>query len=127
MTMTMTPTRQLLGMIAIAFATAVAFGFADGTESGLFAGGWMLLVAAVLYFGRERFDAINVMFGAGDERTRSLYAKATAFAGNVLVLVIVGWFLVTVVQGEVNETLSVLGTVGGIAFIVGAIVASRRN
>ena len=126
-TMTMTPTRQLVGMIAIALATGVVFGIAEGAESGLFAGGLILAFVAILYFGRERFDAINVMFGAGDERTRTLYTKAIAFAGNVLIYVIVGWFLVTLVQGEVNETLTLLGTVGGVAFIVGAILASRKG
>ena len=127
MTMNTTATRQLVGMIAIALATGVAFGIADGAEAGLLAGGWMLALVAALYIGRERFDAINVMFGAGDERTRSLYAKAVAFAGNVLAYVIVGWFLVTLVQGEVNETLTVLGAVGGVAFVVGAILASHRS
>jgi hypothetical protein len=32
----------------------------------------MLVFAAVIHLGRDRFDAINVMSGAGDERSRSL-------------------------------------------------------
>ena len=127
MTMRMTANQQFLGMVAIAIATGVAFGVAEGPGAGLLAGAWVLLFVGLLWLGRGRFDAVDVMVGVGDERTRTLYTRATAFAGNVLIYVIVGWFLVTLVQGEVNETLSVLGAVGGVAFVVGAIIASRRS
>ena len=127
MTMRLTPERQLLAMVGIAVATGIAFGAADSLGAGLLAGALVLLFSGLLYLGRDRFDAINVMFGAGDERSRALYTKALAFSGNVLTYVIVGWFLVTLVQGEVDQTLGVLAAVGGVAFIVGAIIASHRS
>ena len=62
-------------MIAVAAVTGVAFGIAEGSESGLLAGGWMLALVALLYLGCGRFDSVNVMFGAGDERTQALYER----------------------------------------------------
>lgn len=38
-------------MIAVAAVTGVAFGIAEGSESGLLAGGWMLALVALLYLG----------------------------------------------------------------------------
>ena len=118
---------QLGGMLVIAAAVAAAFWIADGAKAGLLAGAWMLAFVALVHFGRNRSEALNVIGGVGDERTRSLSTRAIAFAGNVTAFVVVGWWLATVVEGDPNETLSVLGAVIGISFIGAAIVLSRRN
>ena len=43
------------------------------------------------------------MSGIGDERTRSLYRDACAFAGSVMSFVLPGWWLVTVAKGDPND------------------------
>ena len=70
-----TPRAQLLAMLAIAAAVAAAFRISEGAGPGLLAGAWMLLLVAIIHFGRDRFDAILVMSGTGDERARSLYGR----------------------------------------------------
>ena len=40
------------------------------------------------------------MSGTGDERVRSLYMRAVAFAGAVMAWLLPGWWLVTVAQGD---------------------------
>jgi hypothetical protein len=44
-----------------------------------------------------------------------------------LTYVVVAWWLVTVVQGDPNETLTALASIAGVAFTVGAILNSRRG
>ena len=127
MTMAMPWRVQLILMLVIAAATGIAIGIADSPLNGAVSAALVLAFVAALHYGRERFDVINVMSGAGDERTRTLYSRATAFAGNVLITVIVAWWLVSGIAGEVNETLTVLAAVGGLAFVIGAIIVSRRG
>ena len=43
----------------------------------------MLAFIAVVHFGRRRSNVLEVMSGTGDERVRSLYMRAVAFAGAV--------------------------------------------
>jgi hypothetical protein len=81
---------QLGGMLVIAAAVAAAFWIGEGAKAGLLAGAWMLAFVALVHFGRNKVDALNAIGGVGDERTRSLYTSAIAFAGNVTAFVIVG-------------------------------------
>ena len=118
---------QLILLVVIAAATGIAIGIADSPLNGAVSAALVLGLVAALHYGRERFDVISVMSGDGDERTRTLYSRATAFAGNVLIAVIVAWWLVSGIAGEVNETLTVLAAVGGLAFVIGAIIVSRRG
>ena len=58
---------------------------------------------------------------------RSLYTRASSATATVLSLVIVGWWLVTVVQDEPNRTLSVLGAVFAVTFLGGCFALQRRG
>ena len=127
MTMSMPWRLQLFLMVGVAIATGIAIGIADSPLNGAISAALVLGFVGLLHYGRDRFDVINVMSGTGDERTRTLYERATAFAGSILIYVVVAWWLVTGVLGEVNETLTVLAAIGGIAFIVGAVIQTRRN
>jgi hypothetical protein len=96
---------QLIGMLGIA-----ALGF-----------------IAILHFGRDRSDTLNVMSGVGDERTRSLYTRAVAFVGSVMAFVLPGWWLVTVAQGDPDRTLTILCAIFGVTFIGAVAVPARRS
>jgi hypothetical protein len=80
-----------------------------------------------VYFGRRRSQSLEVMSGMGDERTRELYLRATAFAGTVMAFVLPAWWLVTVAQGEPDVTLNVLCAIYGFTWIAAAIVLPRRG
>jgi hypothetical protein len=118
---------QFGGMIAIAAAVTAAFWIAEGPEAGILAGGWILAFVAVIHFGRSRSDTLRVMSGTGDERVRALYARAVAFAGTVIAFVVPGWWLVTVVEGDQNQTLALVSAIFGASFIAGVIWQARRS
>ena len=67
------------------------------------------------------------MSGTGDERIRSLYTRAVAFAGAVMSFVLPGWWLVTVAQGDPDETLALLSALFGASFIVAVAFLARRS
>ena len=58
---------------------------------------------------------------------RSLYTQAVAIAGTVMSFVLPAWWLVTVAQGEQNETLALLCAIFGATFIVAIVVLARRS
>jgi hypothetical protein len=76
--------------------------------SGLIVGGAMVVLVAVLHFGRRRIEAVRVVGGAGDERNQLLSTRATAVTSGILALIMTGWFLVSAVRGELNTTLMIL-------------------
>ncbi len=86
----------------------------------------MFGIVAVIALGRRHSATIETIGGLGDERTRSLYTRASAATATALSFVIVGWWLVTVVRGEPNDTLSVLGAVFAVTFLGACLVLQRR-
>lgn len=118
---------QLIGMLGIAVAVFAVFWAAEGLEEAWPSAVILLGFIAILHFGRNRSDTLNVMGGVGDERTRSLYTRAAAVAGNVMAFVLPGWWLVTVAQGDPDMTLSALCAVFGVTFIGAVAVLARRN
>jgi hypothetical protein len=118
---------QLAGMLLIAAAATAAFWVAEGFTRAWPVAVLLLAFVALIHFGRGRSNALEVMGGVGDERVRLLYTRAVAFAGTVMSLVLPGWWLVTVVQGDPNETLNILCAVFGACFVGAAIVLARRG
>lgn len=99
---------QVMGMLAIGAATTAAF-------------------TAVVHFGRRRWNTLEVMSGTGDERVRSLYTRAVGLAGTVMSFLLPAWWLVTVAQGDQNETLALLCAIFGVTFILSVVVLARRG
>ena len=120
-------TAQLIGMILIGAAAVAAFWVSEGLESAAATAVIMGGFIAAVHFGRRRFDALEVMGGVGDERIRSLYTRAIALTGTVMSFVLPGWWLVTVAQGDPNETLGLLCGIFGVAFILSGVVVARRG
>ena len=117
---------QLAGMLAIAALTTAAFAIGSTPGDAVGAGVIMFGVVAVIAIGRRHSGTLETMGGLGDERTRSLYTRASSATAAVLSFVIAGWWLVTVVQGEPNQTLSVLGAVFAVTFVGACFVLQRR-
>ena len=82
-------------MIAIAAAGTAVFWAAEGFESAWPFALVMAVFIAVVHFGRRRSNTLEVMSGTGDERVRSLYTQAVAYAGTVMAFLLPGWWLVT--------------------------------
>ena len=95
-----------------------AFWIGDNLGAGVGAFGVMALLAALFYFGARRSETLAGIGGpARDERWERIDVHATALAGLVLVLVIIGAFLVEVAQGHDGSPYTQLGAIGGIAYI----------
>ena len=116
---------------ALLGAAAVAVGVINAADTtvpqGALSGLLLFALAAFLYWGRERFDSINVLSGHGDERTRSLFTQASADTGTILAVVITGWWFAGGIAGEVNSTLTILAAVGAASFLTSAWTSSRRG
>ena len=118
---------QVLGMTAIGAAAVAVLWAAEGVDAAWPIALIMAAFIAVVHFGRQRSNTLEVLSGTGDERVRSLYGRAVAFAGAVMAWLLPGWWLVTVAQGEPSETLSVLCAVFAVSFLGAVIVLARRN
>ena len=130
----MTPTAQLVSGLLLGAAVFVAFAIGGYLGSAFLSAGIVVAFVLLVHFGRRRSQALEVMGGIGDERTRhlytgatALYTGATAFAGSVMAFVLPGWWLVTVAQGDPNETLGVLCAVFAVVWVGAAIVLPRRS
>ena len=96
-----------------------AFWIGGDLGQGLFSLGVMAFVAALFYFGGRRSETLAGIGGpARDERWERIDIHATALAGLVLALVIIGAFLVEVAQGHGGSPYSALGAIGGIAYVL---------
>ena len=123
-----TPAAQVAmgALIAAAVFAAYLLGGQSLGQAAIAGGlvlGFMVLVTAA----RRRSDTFDVMSGIGDERTRSLYQRAVAFAGTVMSFVLPGWWLVTVAQGEANTTLAALCAIFALSWLLAVVVLSRRS
>jgi hypothetical protein len=118
---------QVVGVALIGAAATAVFWAAEGFEAAWPVALIMTAFIAVVHLGRRRSNVLEVMSGTGDERVRSLYMRAVAFAGAVMAWVLPAWWLVTVAQGDSNETLNILCALFGACFIVAVVVLARRN
>jgi hypothetical protein len=118
---------QVAGMLAITAATTTVFWIAEGFEAALPVALLLLAFTAVVHFGRRHSNTFEVMSGTGDERVRSLYTRAVSFAGALMAFLLPGWWLVTVAQGDPNDTLSALSAIFGLTFIAAVVFLARRG
>jgi hypothetical protein len=114
-------TRWFMPAFCVFFAALIFTAFAIGGDpgSGALSGSVLLIVGAVFYFGGRRSETLAGLGGPGrDERWAQIDVHATALAGAVLVLVIIGAWLVEIAQGKDGSPYAALGAVGGLAYIV---------
>jgi len=123
-----TPAAQLAmgALIAAAVFAAYLLGGQSLGDAAI-AGGLVLGFMVLITVARRRSDTFDVMSGIGDERTRSLYQRAVAFAGTVMSFVLPGWWLVTVAQGDADMTLALLCAIFALSWLLAVVVLSRRS
>jgi hypothetical protein len=118
---------QLAGMLLIAAAGTAAYWIGQGTSGGLQAGALLFGLALLIHIGRRRGGTLETMSGVGDERTRVLAQRATAFTGNAMALVLAGWGLVAAAIGEFNTTIGILSLIFAVIWVGASAVYSRRG
>jgi hypothetical protein len=106
-------------------AGALALG---GDASGaLISLGAFAAIAALFYFAR-RSETLQGLAGPGrDERWALIDLSATALAGLVLILVVIGAFLYEVAHGRDGSPYGQLGAVAGVAYILAVAVLRARS
>jgi hypothetical protein len=113
----------LIGLVMLG-----AFWIGDNLAQGIGSFGVMAFVAALFYFGGRRSETLAGIGGpARDERWEKIDLHATALAGLVLILAIIGAFLVEVAQGKDGSPYVALGALGGLAYILSVAFLRRRS
>jgi hypothetical protein len=126
-TFVMSPTGQLmLGLVLVA-AVFVAFAVGGDAGEGAVSAAIVLAFLLLVLLGRRHSDTLDVMSGIGDERGKLLYTRAVAFAGTVMSFVLPIWWLVTIAQGNPDDTLSLMCAIFGVSFILAVVVLARRS
>jgi len=111
-----------LGLLMLA-----AFWIGGHPGDGLAALGVMAALGAVFLFG-GRSETLRGLGGPGrDERWAMIDLRATAFAGLVTILVIIGAWLVEIAQGEDGNPYGLLGAVAGLSYIAGVALLRWRS
>lgn len=104
-----------------------AFAIGGDITTGLFSAPIFVVMAALFFFAR-RSETIQGLGGPGrDERWAMIDLTATAAAGGVLVVVVIGAWLYEVANGQDGSPYSQLGAVAGLAYIVAVAVLRARG
>jgi len=115
---------QPLLAVGLGVLFLVAMWIGGDARNGLYSLAVMAVFGALILLG-GRSETIRGLRGDGrDERFRQIDLAATAIAGSVLIIVIIGAFLVEVARGQDGSPYAALGAVAGVAYL-GAIAALR--
>lgn len=118
---------QLAGMLVIAAGGTVAYWIGQGAAGGLQAGALLFGLTLLIHLGRRRSGTLETMSGVGDERTRQLAQRATAFTGYAMAAILAVWGLVAAALGEFNTTIGVLSMVFAGLWIAACAFYSHRG
>jgi hypothetical protein len=111
-----------LGLLMLA-----AFVIGDEPEEGFISLGIMVALGALFLFG-GRSETLRGLGGPGrDERWAMIDVRANALAGNVIIAVIIGAFLVEVASGRDGSPYAALGAVAGLAYVLAVVVLRARS
>jgi hypothetical protein len=113
--------------LALAVIVFVAFVIGGNAGDGAMAAGVLVVLAAVFAFG-TRSETLQGLGGpARDERWAMIDLRATALAGLVTILAIIGAWLWEIAHGRDGSPYGQLAAVAGIAYIVAVAVLRRRG
>jgi O-antigen/teichoic acid export membrane protein len=109
-----------LGLLVLA-----AFWIGDRPVEGVI--GLVLLTVVGLLFGFGTPTLRGLGGAERDERWAMIDLRATAFAGSITLLVIIGAWLLEIARGHDGSPYGQLGAVAGVAYIVGVALLRRRS
>jgi hypothetical protein len=114
-----------LALGAIMFA---AFAIGGSVGDGVYAFAVMAVLAGVFAIGSSRSETLGGLGGPGrDERWAMIDLRASAAAGLVLILVVIGAWLYEIARGEDGSPYSQLGAIAGVAYIIAVAVLRWRS
>ena len=105
-----------------------AFWIGDDLGQGLKSFGIMAVLAAAFAIGAGRSETIAGIGGSGrDERWEMIDLRATAMAGVVLIVAVIGAFLYEIADGQDGSPYSLLGAITGLAYVVSVALLRWRS
>jgi hypothetical protein len=112
-----------LGLVVVA-----AFAIGGNVSDGLASFAVMALLALIVAVGGRRSETIDGLSGPGrDERWAMIDLRATAFAGLVLIVAVIGGWLYEVADGQDGNPYGLLAAAGGLAYLVAVAVQRVRG
>ena len=114
--------------VALGLVFLVAQWIGGDPSGGLVSLAIMAGFAAVILALEGRSGAAAIMTRpARDERARSIDMAATAFAGIVVITILIVAVMVQLARGENPSPYAQLGAAGGVAYLVALVVMQRRG
>jgi multisubunit Na+/H+ antiporter MnhB subunit len=112
--------RWWMPLFALALGAAIFAAYAIGGEPGVGLAGFGVMAAmAALFALGNRSETLRGLGGPGrDERWEAIDTRATALAGHVFIIVILGAWLWEVANGEDGSPYTQLGAVAGLAYVL---------
>ncbi len=104
-----------------------AFAIGDNVGQGVVSFGIMAALGAVFAFGR-RSETLQGLGGPGrDERWAMIDLRATAIAGAITILFVLGAWLYQVARGEDGSAYALIAAVAGLSYVVAVAVLRWRG
>jgi hypothetical protein len=121
--------RAFMPLFCLALGALMCAAFAIGGDAFMAVGSIVLFgaIAAVSFFARGN-ETIQGLSGPGrDERWALIDLTATAFAGLVLILAVIGAWLYEIARGHDGNPYGWLGAVAGVAYVIAVAVLRTRR
>ncbi|MGE3285539.1 MAG: hypothetical protein AB7J32_05470 [Pseudonocardia sp.] len=87
----------------------------------------MLALSVGLVLAARRSETVRGLLDHRDERISAIDLRATAFAGMVVIVLVIGAFIVEIARGGDGMPYAWLGAAGGIAYVVAVLVQRLRG
>jgi hypothetical protein len=130
MSKSITSSRWWMPLFSLALGLIMfgAFAIGGSVGDGVFAFGVMAVLAAVFAIGATRSETLGGLGGSGrDERWAMIDLRASAAAGLVLILAVIGAWLYEIANGRDGSPYGQLGAVAGVAYVIAVAVLRWRS
>ena len=105
----------------------VAFWAGGSLAYGLFGLGVMVAFSLLLLVARRHSETVRGLLAHRDERISAIDLRATAVTALVMIAVVLVAFVVEIARGQSGWPYSMIGAVGGVAYLVAVIVLRIRG
>ena len=125
------PARQRLGLPLVALAIGVAYLVAGGLGGnwsfGIFGLALMTATGAALLLLSRFSETVAGLLDRRDERINRIDTDATTFAGVAMIIAVIVGFVVEIAQGQDGSPYSMLGAIGGVAYLAALVFFRLRR
>jgi len=112
----------LMGLVYL-----VAFWIGGSLADGVFGLVVMVAFSVVLLVARRHSETVRGLLDHRDERITAIDLRATAVTAFAMIAVVLVAFIVEVARGQSGWPYSMIGAVGGLAYLVAVIVLRIRG